>query len=243
MPCGEWREIEPAGKMKVYAEGDPSSPPILLLHELPGLLPETTCFADNLVKRGYRVYMPLFFGSVGRPVGTLRQLGVCAGPNFNCVSTSESAVVDKLRGLRDRIANAHKGRPLGIIGMCLTGAMPLALAEKNVAAVVVSQPAIPFGFTASERRSLGVSTRSVQMAAERGVHVLRIRFEKDCLVPEERFDTIAQLIPEKQLETEVVATNNAHQHSVLTVESKDPGAQHAISHAMQFLDRYVGNQK
>ena len=235
--CAGWIEDVPVEGMKVYVKGDPADPPILLLHELPGMMPETVSFADSLVQRHYRVYMPLFFGQPGHGIGPARQMAVCLGPNFNCLSSEESRVVGKLRILRHRIAVTHGGRKLGIIGMCLTGAMPLALADAEAAAIILSQPSVPFPLMEGMRRSLGVSQASLDKAKVSGVAVLRIRFAQDCLVPPERFKTIAAAIPADRLETNVVDSCNPKQHSVLTVESHDPKAQAAIAHAYDFLER------
>jgi dienelactone hydrolase len=241
--CGGWQRDDDVEGMKVYVKGNPADPPVLVMHEIPGLLPETVCFGNALVRRGYRVYMPLFFGRFGDDVSTLRRMAVCAGPSFNCVSTKESPVVSKLRLLRDRIAERHSGRKLGVIGMCMTGGMPLALADTHVAAVVLSQPALPFPITAATRRALGVSEASLAAAKSAGVFVLRIRFERDCLVPRERFDSIADAIPADHLETIQVPSTDPREHSVLTVESHNPHAREAIEQAFAFLDRHLGRNR
>jgi dienelactone hydrolase len=237
--CGDWKKDDPVNGMQVFVKGDPADPPVLLLHELPGLVPETVCFADRLVRRGYRVYMPLFFGAFGGRPGKLRQLAVCAGSDFNCLSTNESRIVGTLRTLRDRISKQHGGRNLAVIGMCLTGGIPLALADDKVAALVLSQPAIPFPVSAATRRSLGVSPGSLSRVNP-DVYVLRIRFQKDCLVPPERFAAIAAAIAADHLETRVVPSNDPHEHSVLTGESHDPEAQKTIEYTYGFLDRRFG---
>ncbi|HEX8169133.1 MAG TPA: hypothetical protein VF824_01175 [Thermoanaerobaculia bacterium] len=234
-PQDAWEDDQPVDGMKVYVKGNPDDPPILLLHELPGLLPQTVAFADEIVKRHYRVYMPLLFGGFGREAPLARQLLLCAGPNFNCLSTHESRVAGKLRVLRDRIYARHH-RELGVIGMCLTGAMPLALADDKVAAVVLSQPAIPFPLTAATRRALGVDPKVLPVTH---AQVLRIRFEQDCLVPQERFDAIAAVVPKDHLETIVVPTNDPRQHSVLTVEAGGAEARKAVDQALDFLGEHV----
>jgi dienelactone hydrolase len=241
-----WPEIAPVDGMKVYAKGEPAHPPVILLHELPGLMPETVSFADALVGKGYRVYMPLFFGRFGHRAG-LRAFAVCPGPSFNCLSEKEGRVVTKLRALRDRIASDHRARnqKLGIIGMCLTGGMPLALVDENVAAVVLSQPAIPFPFFECQRRSLGAS---LDAAARLPVEVLAIRFTSDCMVPEERFAALRARIPADRLDTYEITTTNEHAHSVLTVEGQHPGevseqAKAAIEHTFRFLDDHLKPQR
>jgi hypothetical protein len=49
-----------------HATGDwQSAPPILLLHEMPGLTPDTLELAHCLAGHGYTVYVPLLFGNLG----------------------------------------------------------------------------------------------------------------------------------------------------------------------------------
>jgi dienelactone hydrolase len=235
-----WETLTPIDGMTVYAKGDTANPPILLLHEIPGLIPETVHFADQLVEEHkYRVYMPLFFGKFGNPpVGRLRQLLVCAGPNFNCYTTRPSPVIGKLEHLRDYILSRHPRQQMGIIGMCLTGGMPVALVndrvKDRVAAIVLSQPALPLPLTASMRRSLGVDPKP---ALDSKVAILGVHFGKDCLAPPERFQSLAG-----QLELRTIPTTDPHAHSVLTVEgqhSKDKEVGAAIKRVFDFLDEHL----
>lgn len=46
-------------------EGERSKPPLLLLHELNGLTPETFRYATELSK-DFTVYIPMLFGTKGR---------------------------------------------------------------------------------------------------------------------------------------------------------------------------------
>jgi dienelactone hydrolase len=245
-----WKTIAPPiDGLTVYEKGELSNPPILLLHEIPGLLPETVRFADQLVDRGYHVYMPLFFGKFGGRWGGVRQiLVVCGGHDFNCFSAKESPVVAKLKKLRDRIADDHKQQPIGIVGMCLTGGMPLSLANDRVAAVVLSQPAVPFPLTDAKRRSIGADLGPITVSTKTAV--LGIRFEKDCLAVEERFNKLRSLIG-CRFELWTVSSNDQHAHSVLTVEgqnscAKTPEekaaheeAKKAVDHAFLFLDKHL----
>ncbi|HJQ35839.1 MAG TPA: dienelactone hydrolase family protein [Thermoanaerobaculia bacterium] len=239
----EWAKDEPAiDGMTVYVKGE--GPPVILLHEVPGLLPETVRFAEKLAGAGYRVYMPLFFGKFNDRVGRVRQFFVCAGPNFNCLSTDESPVVKKLETLRDRIT-ANGRQRVAIIGMCLTGGMPLALVNDRVAAVVLSQPAVPFPLSAAKRASLGVDLDRLEHKAWQG-HVLAIRFAEDCLATKERFETLCRKIPTDHLTIHVVPTDKPCAHSVLTVEGQNKAngdvktvAQTAIQHTTCFLARHL----
>ena len=240
-----WQKIDPVDGMTIYAKG--SGPPILLLHEIPGLIPETVRFADSLVKRGYRVYLPLFFGKFHDDVGLPRQLVVCAGLNFNCYSGKESRVLGKLAMLRTRIENdrQHAHQKIGIIGMCLTGGMPLALVGKRVGAIVLSQPSVPFPLTKGTRHSLAVDEKRYEEARDAGVHILAIRFEQDCLAVPERFDRLRAKVG-GLLETHVVPSCDPRAHSVLTVEGQhqhggrvEDEAKKAIERTYRFLDTYV----
>jgi dienelactone hydrolase len=263
-----WKLLNPSvDGLTVYVKGETSDPPILLLHEIPGLLPETVRFADQLVDHKYHVYMPLFFGSFSGRIGAVRQmLEVCGGHDFNCLSADESPVVAKLKDLRDRIAEDHKDHKqrMGIIGMCLTGGMPLSLVNDNVAAVVLSQPAVPFPLTDAKRHSLGADLGPIT-DPKNETAVLGIRFDKDCLAVSERFEDLQKKI-ESRLDLCVVTSKDEHAHSVLTVEGhnlhfespqkQEPStkkakekaarekaahdeAQKAISHAFLFLGKYL----
>jgi dienelactone hydrolase len=237
----EWPKDDPIDGMTVYVKGE--GPPVILLHEIPGLLPETAKFAEKLVHAGYRVYMPLLFGKFNGRIGGVRQFLVCAGPNFNCYSSAESPVVKKLERLRDRVTENGRRR-VAIIGMCLTGGMPLSLVNESVAAVVLSQPALPFPLTAATRASLGVDLHRFGKKSWKG-HVLAIRFENDCLAAPERFATMCDNIPTGQLTIHVVPSDKPCAHSVLTVEGQHEGgvvhdaAQAAIRHTTCFLEAHL----
>jgi hypothetical protein len=95
---------------------------------------------------------------------------------------------------------------MGAIGMCLTGAFPLALMDlSHVIAAVLSQPALPLKQgTAAERAALGLDTAEIDRAVKRAdAQFLALRFSADDLCRKERFDTLERLLGSR-LETCVI---------------------------------------
>jgi hypothetical protein len=68
-----------------------------------------------------------------------------------------------------RISSAHDHRGIGVIGMCLTGALPIALMSDDcVVAPVIAQPSMPlFAFTPEGKRALGISLQELMTAVRR----------------------------------------------------------------------------
>src|SRR3546814_12902925 len=57
-------EFSHEGKTKpVYVRGH--GPAVIVIHEIPGITPNVTRFADWVVDAGFRVYMPLLVGEAG----------------------------------------------------------------------------------------------------------------------------------------------------------------------------------
>ncbi len=50
----------------VYRGG--KGPPVIVIHEMPGLTPNVAAFGRRVVSAGFTVYMPHLFGDAGRPV-------------------------------------------------------------------------------------------------------------------------------------------------------------------------------
>lgn len=184
----------------VYEKG--SGPGVLILHELPGLTPCDLELGRRLEKRGFHVFLPLLFGKAGADYNLLRAtLKACPGSSFNCHSIDgPQGVLDWLRPLCPEIHGRTKdqGTGIGVIGMCLTGSLPLALlSEDAVVAPVLSQPSLPFGSALDKRRALGISQADLTHAihARADVPILGLRFEKDWISPRDRFDTLEKLFP------------------------------------------------
>src|SRR6266508_3673478 len=123
---------------------------VVLLHEVPGITPEAARLARLLAEAGHSVLMPSLFGTPGKPFGATyvatALARVCIAGEFATLASARSGpIVDWLRALC-RAAHAELGGPgVGVIGMCLTGNVALALmADPSVTAPIASQPSLPF---------------------------------------------------------------------------------------------------
>lgn len=178
---------------KAFAPSKPS-PAILLMHELPGMTESCLKFANRLVDNGFTVYLPLLFGKAGESsaiaaivANSLINTGrICIGKEFYALKERQSSpITNWLRALCRQIysQSEHQNfRGIGAMGMCLTGGFVLSLMiDKVVMAPVASQPSLPFGFTDSQKKALGISPDDLAMAKERGKEagLLALRFEQD----------------------------------------------------------------
>ena len=220
---------------KVYQLGDGSGPGVLLIQELPGILPETIEFAERLHRDGFTVYMPHLFGAVNRKGGEpLKNLAkICVSFEFRMMATRrKSPVADWLRALAKRMSD-ECGGPVAAIGMCFTGSFALALMmDDTIAAPVICQPGHMDGmFTREQRGTLGVTESEIKASVARSekdnVPVMGFRFTHDVMCPKARFDYLADLFNERFRRFEIDSSLfNRHRiplkaHSVFTVDYVD----------------------
>jgi dienelactone hydrolase len=206
----------------VYVAG--AGAPVLLLHELPGMSWSTILLAQRLVDRGFRVYLPRLFGSVGQFSGFRGVLQSCFGPDWDCSDPhGTSRILAWIHGLAEHMATRHDGQRMAAIGMCLTGSFPLALMDvPQMVAGVLSQPALPLrDNTSEERAALGLSEAEIRRAVVReDGRFLALRFAADKLCRHERFETLQKLFAQR-LETIVIPSGDGERfptdaHAVLT---------------------------
>src|SRR5262249_26585308 len=112
----------------VYVRGH--GPGVLLLHELPGMVPQCVQLAATIAGRGFTVFMPLMFGDANAPPAakTLAPR-VCISHEFNCFAQHESSPITRwLRALCARVIRPRSPGPgIGAIGMCFSGGFVLSL--------------------------------------------------------------------------------------------------------------------
>lgn len=236
----------------VYRKGPAApgavSPAIIVMHEVPGIYPAVIDFCERLIGEGFTVYMPSLLGTPGKAFSaayTLQSITrACISKEFSVLSSGRSSpVADALRAL---CRLAHKecgGVGVGAIGMCLTGNFALSLmVDASVMAPVLSQPSLPFGFTATQRAALHVSdaelARIRQRVQQEGVGVLGLRFTGDPLCPRARFDRLREELGDGFEAIEInSAAGNPHgipasAHSVVTRDLVDEDG-HPTREALQ----------
>ena len=204
----------------VYQRG--TGPSVLIMHELPGMVPECVALADEIADARFTVFLPLLFGEANQPSSRLRTLGyftrICISREFRCFSANESSPITTwLRALCvQKIQPASNGRGIGAIGMCLTGGFVLCLMISDLMlAPVICQPGLPFGSTAAQRAALGVSTVDFQQAVDSKLPLLGYRFKDDRICRQERFDTLERAFGPQRFERHDLPGDK---HSVLTLD-------------------------
>ncbi len=184
---------------RVYRKGE--GPSVIILHELPGMVPECVDLARRIAEAGFTVYLPLLFGKPDAPLSIAKMLvytaQLCISHEFYCFAKHRSSpITDWLRALCRKAHEECDSRGVGVIGMCLTGGFALALmADASVMAPIVGQPSLPFGITPAHKAALGVSEQDLEIAkqrAEQGVPILALRFSEDKLSSPQRFETLRQ---------------------------------------------------
>jgi len=199
IPGFEKTKFEFEGRKHRYYRGGKTGPPVVVLHESPGMHPAVIAFARRLVDEGYRVYMPSLFGRDKAPanLGAWALMGaqLCIRREFEILGDRASAAVTWLRKLASLANDECGGKGVGVVGMCFTGGFALAMAvDKFVVAPVLSQPSLPFAIGRSRKSQIGLSPDDLATVKERtldGLKVLGLRFTNDRLCPRERFATYA----------------------------------------------------
>lgn len=226
----------------------PGAAVVILLHELPGHSERTIAVADRLVAGGFSVAMPVLLPpAVPRP--GLRQLirstrKVFASEPFAALARrSDRPLTAWLRKLAAHEA-AASGRPVGIVGMSLTGSFALAAAvDANVGAAVASQPSLPPAYL-RWTRDLAMSNDTLDDLvdrAEAGFRVRALRFSSDRISRRQRMRYIGEMLPNAQI-VEVPSFSPAR-HSVLSsaTRAREGSALHAaLTGTIDYLQAQLG---
>ncbi|CAA9362982.1 Dienelactone hydrolase [uncultured Leptolyngbya sp.] len=119
----------------VYRKGE--GPAVVLMHELPGMIPECVDLARRIAAASFTVYMPLLFGQPDEPLSIPKTVGytaqLCISQEFYCFAKHQSSpITNWLRALCRRAHQECGDRGVGVIGMCLTGSFVLSLMADNV---------------------------------------------------------------------------------------------------------------
>lgn len=236
----------------VWRYGD-HGPPVLLLHELPGMTRACIRLAQLIAARGYRVYVPKLFGGYGESdAGIGRSIHICRNGEFDCRS-DDNPDAPLLPFIQKDLFPLMKEKPddkTVVIGMCLTGNVSAALlGDDFVAGAIMSQPAMPLPFTARKRMSVGLNGGQIESARNSGKPLLAFRFTNDCLSPPERMESFERIFGSRitVLQIDSGPCNHAGlpttAHAVLTQFLRTSEPDHPTNRALQmtfdFLDAHL----
>ncbi|TGD85592.1 dienelactone hydrolase [Mycolicibacterium sp. CH28] len=236
----------------VYRKGD--GPGVVLIPEMPGAHPGVLALGNYLVDNGFTVAIPSLYGTPGAPAVSVGAIGSmargCVAKEFAAFATNkERPVSHYLRALARDLKEKTGSKGVGVIGQCFSGGFALAAAvDDSVLAPVLSQPSVPIGLTAKQKRDPGLSEGEMKViekrAAEDGLCALGLRFSGDPLAPAERFKTLKDRLGDA---FEVIELDSSRgnkdgfgrmAHSVLTLEVREVDnhpAYEARKRVVQFL--------
>jgi dienelactone hydrolase len=203
------------GPLPVYRSKAGAGPPIFLLHELTGMSPANLSLAQCLAREGFSIFLPLLFGEPGQDRFFAGYLQSCVCGDFACSALSAgSPIVAKLREVLAELI-ARERSPVGIIGMCMTGALPIALLGDGVEAAVLCQPTLPFNALfgrpiGRQKEALGLSDDDIDRAKRSGTPVLALRYAGDQLSPGERMNTLRDIFQQRIATIEIGGEYQGH---------------------------------
>ncbi len=179
-------------------------PAVILMHELPGFVPEFWRLANWLRLAGFRVYAPALYDPPGSTLEELHQsVGRFGGMIRACISRElrlfvkdgGSPVSNWLRALARHVHADHGGAGVGVIGLCLTGNFAWSVAvDPSVAAAVAAEPSMPFNNPAS----LHLQPEEAEaLKARTDLALKAYRFDGDPACRAARFSALKQLLGER----------------------------------------------
>ena len=176
----------------IFGQTENRKRPVLLLHELPGLSTKTLAYAEML-SNDFMVYVPLLFGEPKQNLPHKGMLAYFFSGEWDPIN-HDHPITRWLQNLLGYIQVQHKDKTIGIIGMCLTGSMPLSLLDNEaVQAVVLAQPTLPLPVFipqvfAFQKEELTISEEDWRIMVNRkeDFKVFATRFETDQIAKREK---------------------------------------------------------
>ena len=203
--------------------------PILLLHALNGISPETLLFALEMEMWGYRIYLPSLYGdsvdgrdTFGFSEGYLMSKKLKRHPDWRLLDADDPGMIlDDVAEMSRWVARREAGRHLTVMGNSLTGNFPLALLDQPaVKTAVVSQPALPvmrnyqvlLGIpqTPNRGKSLAVPDADFErsfeaMKSDPEKRIIGFHYRHDPIAPIAKFDLLARALEKEGLENRFTA--------------------------------------
>ncbi len=212
-----------------------SGPGVVVIHEVPGITPLVTRFADEVVERGFTVVMPSLLGEPGRApsngYAAVSLAKVCIAKEFTTMALNQtSPIIAWLRALARNLHNEVGGPGVGAVGMCFSGGFALGMMVDDIMlAPVLSQPSLPFPVGSARGADLNLSPDDAAAVAERAAHgcqVLGLRFRDDMAVGD-RFSTLRELLGDAFIAIELPSAKKSD-HSVLTEQRDDASVERVL---------------
>ena len=212
-----------AATFDVYTVG--AGPPVIIMQELPGIGETTITFAKRLAEAGFEVWLPHWFGPLGRtsPLNMVRML--CMRREFQVFAKRQSsAITDWMRALCKHVAQTRSVQRVGVVGMCLSGNFAMTLiAEENVWAAVASQPSLP-GRDMSALHMSDAEIAASRAALDAKGPMRAYRFRDDKLCTSAKFEAIDEAFNDGKVRV-ITKVLPGEGHSVFTGHYDDaPGS-------------------
>ncbi len=220
-----------------------SGPGVIVVHEVPGITPKVTQFANELVESGFTVIMPSLVGTPGKDFSNGYAMAsltkVCISKEFAALAMNKtSPIIAWLRALGRNLHQEIGGRGIGALGMCFSGGFALGMMiDDHMVAPVLSQPSMPFAFGKKRGANLHLSSddeRAVKERTASGCEVLGLRYTDDKLVGD-RFATLRDLIGDKFIAIDLPSAKKSD-HSVLTEQRDETSVRRVIQFFHDKLD-------
>ncbi|WP_238993343.1 dienelactone hydrolase family protein [Nocardioides caldifontis] len=232
-PLDSWgRGIHTAGDRTYSYFRKGSGPAVVVIHELPGIIPEVVELAEEVVDRGFTVVLPHLFGQAGRKAtpgyAAATVATVCVNREFTAFALGRTPpIATWLRSLAVELHEELGGPGVGAVGMCFTGGFALAmLAGAPVAAPVVAQPSTPFPLGPKRAADLNLSPADLDSVRDKvvgGCQVLGLRYAGDPAVGQ-RFDTLRRELGDNFIAVEFPG----RKHSTLTLHRQQEGVDRVL---------------
>ena len=223
-----------------YRRGE--GPGVIVIHEIPGITPLVTRFADEVVDRGFTVVMPSLVGTPGKELSNAyaaaSMVKVCIAREFTTFALNQtSPIIAWLRALARNLHQEVGGPGVGAVGMCFSGGFALGMMVDDIMmAPVLSQPSMPFPIGKARGADLNLSPDDAAAVAERaaaGCQVLGLRFADDSLVGD-RFSALRELLGDAFIAIELPSSKKTD-HSVLTEQRDDASVERVLDFFVEKL--------
>ena len=150
-----------------------------IMHEVFGLTETVLRLADTIAQSGFVVWVPVLFGPSRKTAtklrGTAAVMACCIRREIYAFAANRySPITDLIRAVCRELSN-ETGRPVGVVGLCLTGNFALATTtESAVNAVVCGRPSLPMPPCFGHRRALHLGPHELEALRARAAAELDI---------------------------------------------------------------------